>query len=191
MIDGEANDDDRERFEQLAATEPDLWRQLALRQQDQSMLVEQVAAATDTIERVELRRSWLMPSRLTWGLSLSGWAALIIVALSWGATTLVNQQLDAREHGPLIEEANTQLSPEQHLLYYRDAPYVVGDLEPEVLDVEPLSDGRVAVRFVRRFEEVAFLDPAGELPLDENGELTNDPLRLRQSEPDVSVFDQP
>jgi hypothetical protein len=191
MIDGEAGDTDRARFELLATAEPDLWRQLALRQQDQTLLTEEVATATDAIDQIELRRSWLMPGRLTWVLSLSGWAALIIVALSWGATALMNQQLSAREHGPTLEEASTLLSPEQHLLHYREAPYVVGDMEPEVLDVEPLSDGRVAVRFVRRFEEVAFLDPSRELPVDENGELTSDPLRLRQSEPQVRLFQRP
>jgi hypothetical protein len=189
IIDGEASETDRARFELLATAEPDLWRQLALRQQDQTLLAEQVASATDAVDHVELRRPWLMPGRLTWVLSLSGWAALITVALSWGATALMNQQLNSREHGPALEEASTLLSPEQHLLHYREAPYVVGDIEPEVLDVEPLSDGRVAVRFVRKFEEVAFLDPSRALPVDENGELTSDPLRLRQSEPRVDVFE--
>jgi hypothetical protein len=191
MIDGEASDTDRERFDLLSTAEPDLWRQLALRQQDQTLLAEQVATATDVVDRVALHRPWLMPGRLTWVLSLSGWAALIIVAFSWGATALMNQQLSAREHGPMLEEASAQLSPEQHLLYYRQAPYVVGDMEPEVLDVEPLSDGRVAVRFVRKFEEIAFLDPSRDLPVDENGELTTDPLRLRKSEPEVRVFERP
>ena len=62
------------------------------------------------------------------------------------------------------------VSPEEHYQSYLSAPYVLGDMNPEVLEVQEMSDGRVAVHFVRRIEEVAFLDPQGELPVDDSGE---------------------
>ena len=56
------------------------------------------------------------------------------------------------------------------------------DLQPVVVDTELLSDGRVAVHFIRRIEEVAFLDPSQELPVNEAGELVKDPATLRDLE---------
>ena len=79
------------------------------------------------------------------------------------------------------------LTPEQHYERYREAPYVLGEWQPLVLEVEPLSDGRVAVYFIRRIEEVALLDPK-DLPLDENGQLTRDIEKLREAEPKVGLF---
>ena len=69
----------------------------------------------------------------------------------------------------------------------RSAPYVLGEWQPSVLEVESLSDGRVVVRFLRRIEEVAFLDPSRALPVDANGELTADLGLLRSSEPHVGL----
>jgi hypothetical protein len=55
-------------------------------------------------------------------------------------------------------------------------------MEPEIVEVEPLSDDRVAIRFIRRIEEVAFLDPTRPLPVEPDGTLTRDPKRLRALE---------
>ena len=74
-----------------------------------------------------------------------------------------------------------------HYARYREAPYVIGEMQPVVMEVEPLSDGRIAVHFVRRIEEVALLDPTAQLPVDENGELTRDLTTLRESEPEVQM----
>ena len=46
LVDGEGTEEDRLRFDHLAASEPTLWRQLALRQQDMTLLAEQVRDAT-------------------------------------------------------------------------------------------------------------------------------------------------
>jgi hypothetical protein len=86
-----------------------------------------------------------------------------------------------------LTAAAASLSPEEHYARYRSAPYVLGEMPPEVLQVDEMTDGRVAVHFMRRIEEVAFLDPTQPLPVDENGELTRDPIRLRTSEPKLHL----
>ena len=190
IIDGEAGGDDRRRFEHLAASEPTLWRQLALRQQDTVLLAEQVERVTAGAVRTELRAPWLFPSRLGWTMALSGWAAVLIVALSWAMITLARQSTGGLEP-TIVYQPNglPQLTSEEHLERYLSAPYVLGPLSPVVTEAEELSDGRVALRFIRRIEEVAFLDPRAELPVDETGELTSDPARLRRSEPQVRPLD--
>ncbi len=169
LIDGEADDTDRRHFEDLASAEPSLWRQLALRQQDMAILTRQVRAQAAIADHIELETH----HRLIFPLAWVGWAALIIVALAWFTTTK-----SIPIEGNSVPVA---MSPEQHYVEYRQAPYVLGEQQPEILDVEELSDGRIAVRFIRRSEEVAFLDPEG-MPLDEHGNLTTDPLRLREIE---------
>ena len=186
MIDGEVSEIDRRRFDELAASEPDLWRRLALRQQDMALLADQVGEATVGALRTELPHRWLLPRRLSWPLALAGWAAVLIIALSWSLAALVDRDLSPTRAGS-IPVQNEHLTAEEHLQRYLDAPYVLGDLQPTVLEVEPLSDGRVAVHFVRRIEEVAFLDPDRQLPVDEDGGLTKDPIRLRESEPIVGL----
>ena len=183
LIDGEASTTDRLRFDDLAAGRPSLWRRLALRQEESVILTAAVAEATHAAARRELPRRWLVPNGVSWTLALSGWAAVIIVAVSWGVVALSNGDVN-----PTVIEAR-DISPEEHYRHYMSAPYVLGDMQPQVLEVEELSDGRVAVHFVRRIEEVAFLDPNRELPVDDSGELTSDPTRLRDSEPRVGMAD--
>jgi hypothetical protein len=188
IIDDEAGEADRRRFDELARSDPDLWRRVALRQQDLMLLAEQVGEATASAAETDLPHRWFLPRRLSWPLALAGWAAVIIIALSWSLSALVDRELAARNAAPMPVQ-NAPLTPEQHLQRYLEAPYVLADLQPEVLEVEQLSDGRVAVRFVRRIEEIAFLDPQLQLPVDEDGALTKDPVRLRESEPDVGLPD--
>jgi len=186
MIDGEVSEADRRRFDELAASDPDLWRRVALRQQDMALLADQVGEVTAGALRNDLPHRWLLPRRLSWPLALAGWAAVLIIALSWSLAALVDRDLSPTRAGP-IPVQNGHVTAEEHLQRYLDAPYVLGDLQPTVLEVEQLSDGRVAVRFVRRIEEIAFLDPQLQLPVDEDGELTTDPVRLRDSEPEVGL----
>jgi hypothetical protein len=188
IIDGEVTPADRARFEHLAASEPTFWRQLAQRQQDMVLLAEQVERDTAGAVDIELRNSWLFPRRLGWTMAFSGWAAVIIVGLTWAMITLAQQGVRGPE--PTIVNVpgpGMALTSEEHLDRYLRAPYVLGTLTPVVTEVEELSDGRVVVRFIRRIEEVAFLDPNAELPVDETGELTSDPAHLRRSEPRVGL----
>ncbi len=182
IIDSEAGDEDRARFEYLAASEPTLWRQLALRQQDTDLLAEKVCESVAAIERIDLPRRWLFPERLSWPLALAGWAAVFIISLSWSVVALVE-----REANPsATPQPAVFLTPEEHYEQYRAAPYVIGEMTPEVVDVQALSDGRLAIHLIRKTEEVALLDPT-ELPVDENGELTSNLTELRKSEPPVGL----
>ena len=174
IIDGEAAEEDRDRFNELSAMDPTLWRRMALRQQDMHALTDDVALATRAAVRVDVPRRWFAPGRLTWPLAMSGWAAMFILAATWWALL------------PQDDSATTPLSHEQAFSRYLSAPYVLGDLKPEVLEVEPMVDGRVALRFVRRIEEIAFVDEKT-LPLDSDGALTKDLGRLRASEPDIDL----
>ena len=185
LVDREAGPEEEARFSELAAVTPSLWRTLALQQRDAQALIEQVDRATWRASRTELPRRWLIPARLTWTMATSGWAAVLILALTWALATLVTSP---RQQPPIkAMQTGYVLTPEQHYERYREAPYVLGEWQPLVLEVEPLSDGRVAVYFIRRIEEVALLDPK-DLPLDENGQLTRDIEKLREAEPKVGLF---
>jgi len=186
MIDGEVSEEDRSRFDFLAASEPDLWRRLALRQQDMRLLAGQVDRTIAGAVHTELPRRWLLPGRLSWPIALAGWAAVVIIALSLALTALVERGMNPPTMAQ-VPVAHDRLTPEEHYARYLHAPYVLGDMQPVVLEVERLTDGRVAVHFVRRIEEVAFLDPDRQLPVDEDGQLTRDPALLRQSEPVVGL----
>lgn len=181
MVDGRASDAERTRFELLAGAQPELWRELAMAHQDEVLVARQferdggsAAAETDVHHR-----SAFGGARPTWMTAVTGWAAMILVAAAWLGTALVQEQRADQPGGTMV---TGMLSPEDHYAQYRNAPYVLSEMEPEIIDVEPLSDDRVAVRFVRRIEEVAFLDPNQPLPVEEDGSLTRDPKRLRSAE---------
>ena len=82
IIDREATTRDREQFEQMAAAETDLWRTLALRQLDMTMLSDRLIEHTDAADRIETR-PWRRAPRLNLPLALSGWAAVLAVGLWW------------------------------------------------------------------------------------------------------------
>jgi hypothetical protein len=179
LIDGEANEQDHEHFDRIAAAEPSLWRQLAERQRDAMRLTEAVETAVSTAASMPLPRFLVWPRRLSWPLAMSGWAALIIIGLTWGLASLVR----APEPG---QAPSATITPVDGYQQYVTAPFVLEELPPVVLEVEELSDGRIALEFVRRTLEVAFLDPEGELPINEFGELTTDIAQLRSVETAMS-----
>src|SRR5262245_66419291 len=79
LIDREANDDDRVRFEHLADGATDLWKTLALRQLDNATLSDRICAATEPAERVDVLFS--TPRRWRAGLAFSGCAAALLIGL--------------------------------------------------------------------------------------------------------------
>ena len=96
---------------------------------------------------------------------------MLCVALAWWATDAGSPA------APTPTPAVRTISWQDHFDGYLGADFVFGEMPPVVLDVETLSDGRLAVRFIRRIEEFGFLDPNAELPVDENGELDAEKLR--------------
>jgi hypothetical protein len=120
--------------------------------------------------------------RVPWWVSLSGWAAVIALAVAWGLT--------GERAGPINDAAGgfaaqpaAALSPEEHLRQYMQAPYVLNEMPPVLLNTEDLTDGRIAVSFLRRIIEVRYVDAPEDIPVGENGELTEVPTRLSKEPP--------
>jgi len=188
LIDEEDRGQDFEQFESLAAAEPTLWRTLALRQRQHARLASAVHDATSHCEGVPLpppspRGAALWISRFSPAIAWTGWAAVILLGQFWYLSGRSDDRRPAAG-GPGAQPA-ARLSPEEHLAEYRQAPYVVDEMQPMLLDVEELSDGRLAVLYLRRLQEVIFLNPSTDLPLNEEGEITLDPevLRSRSADP--------
>ncbi len=189
LMDGESTPEDRESFERSAAAEPSLWRSLAVRQQDMLDLRVGLERAIGSAIDVPLPRRRILPDRMTLPLVLSGWAAVIIISMAW-TLMAINGQSSLIGPGTLKVNVPTPTLAQSYNTYMHDAPYVIGELDPVVTDVEQLSDGRVAVNFIRRIEEVLLLDPDQALPVDENGVLLTDPEKLRQFEPQVRPLEE-
>ena len=175
LIDGEATDADRSRFQDLADADPALWRRLALRQSDMETLSVAVDGELQTAVQTPL------PVRAARGsaLAFSGWAAVLLLGAAWFLTTLLPSQ--GTSPNLAGEGINSRLTSVEHYEQYVQAPYVLGELAPVIVDVEELSDGRIAIQFIRRIEEVAFFDSVAEIPEDAEdvGELPRSPRLLR------------
>ena len=178
LVDQETGEAAFTQFEEKAEQEPALWRQLARQQWDAGRLAHaveyeieatgHVTSHAGTGARTGGASTWrsLLPA-------VSGWAAALIICLSWVS----------RDPDGTMRPETTVLHPVEqaveHYTKYLDAPFVLGDMTPEVVDTEVLTDGRIAVHFIRRIEEVTFLNPGQELPVDERGFLISDPRKLR------------
>jgi hypothetical protein len=187
MVDGEATDDDRRRFDRHAQAEPDLWRTLARRQEQMRRLTDEfedeVAAAVDVAPPAFIRT--ISPVR--WGIALSGWAAVIILAF---VLAVVIRQSPSASHrdgqltgSNLLPDAGVvtdDMSYEAHLQAYMQAPYVGDEMDPIVLQVDELGDGRLGIRVIRRIEEVLFIDDPAVLPVNEFGVLDVSPALIRE-----------
>lgn len=198
MIDGEEQAEDRRRFEALANTQPLLWRTLALRQQDMAALSAKVDKQLDALDRIELPHESSLTFRSPWLVAFLGWAAVIVIVSFWGLTALNDhgspplragnpgsQSIATNRVIPASSERGgsiSDVSPDALLQEYLRAPFVLGQMPPTLLDVTELSDGRKAVRILRRIEEVAYIPSDAALPVDENGNLTKPPEELRDAE---------
>jgi len=184
LIDGEDTTEDQRCFEAFADAEPRLWKRLAQHHLDRRTLVDEVARATVPARAVELPRRWFALPRLTLSMALYGWAAVLIMALSWSLVTLASQRPARTFSGdPAFDTRTLDLPPEELLARYLEAPWVIGEMQPVVLDVQEMSDGRIGINFMRRVEEVIIVSADDEGVLDENGDLTADPATLRAKAP--------
>jgi hypothetical protein len=183
LVDDAAGADDRARFETRAAGDPDLWRQLALAQRDMAALRTAYEHETAAAEQVELPGA-AVRRPFAW-LAFSGWAAAFLIGLFWLA--MHQASTTPGPSGRTVDERRpVPMTPEEHFASYLGAPYVLNQLQPVVVDVEEMHDGRLGVHFIRRIEEFALLDP-DTLPVDEYGELTSDLSELRRAEPKRSM----
>ncbi len=157
LVDGEATDDDRYRFERIAGMDHAMWRTLALRQLDMQALADRVASQTEIAERVEVGAA---PARSRIGIAVtfSGWAAAAAVALWWALAAGPSGPRPGGSVVPAIEPRRYELTPEQHLQEFLRASPSASELEPLLLDSERLEDGRYGYRILRRIEEYVISD---------------------------------
>lgn len=182
IVDGEATPRDCEAFEQLAASESEWWRTLAHRQLDTVMLSHQVARRTEPAQLVDVAARRRLPGAGLL-LSLSGWAAVLIVATWWAVAAGggPSPESDGRiERVAGGGAAARRLSPDEHYREYLAADWVLGELDPILLETEPLEDGRTRLRIIRRIEEYVDIRTPMQSVVDDMGKLTADPAELRR-----------
>jgi hypothetical protein len=207
MIDGEATAADHERFNSLAQRDPRLWRTLAMQQQDMLKLfvaVDRELLATEEVGLPGVGNSLSAVARepiadrrppeshrlnnLLRVAAYSGWAAVVVLGVFWWVSTWPGQgngyasprALPRAIPSMMGQGRGGPMSPEEHLREYLRSPFVLNELPPTLLGAEELSDGRQALRIVRRIEEVAFISADATLPIDDAGDLTESPEKLRQ-----------
>ncbi len=161
VVDCEATADDCARFERMADADGTMWDALARRQLEQAMLASRVAARiapADDVEAPARRRG----VRFGDVLGLSGWAAVIALLAWWAVAAGTGPRAPAPRVEP-VSEAIEPLTPAAHLRKYLEADFVLGELDPVMLEAEPLPGGRTRIRFIRRIEEHAEIDVPVEL----------------------------
>jgi len=185
LIDGEADDADMEHFPARALARPDLLRHLLAAQRDAARLSLACEEITGTAGITALRAP--ARGRVNWP-AWSGWAAAVIACavlaaprLSPPATPGTEPRSAALTETSAADEADQ--SPDHLLSRYLMASHVLGDLEPMLQTTTELPDGRLAVVYLRRIEEVAILDLARldpeRLPrVSDDGLLSADPQML-------------
>ena len=165
IVDGEIDDDGQRRFRAMADEKPALWRILAMRQNDMLQLSKQVEKETAGAENIELHRWRVLPHRLTWPLLVSGWAAMLIISLTWGVIALTGSgsQTDL-DHignpGSKFTRPQIELTAPEHLTQYQNlATWVINEFQSSLLDTHLLDDGSIEIFYMRRIEEKVTLEP--------------------------------
>jgi hypothetical protein len=183
IIDREATPGDCEAFERQASADPVLWRALAVRHLDMAMLSDRVAEHTAAAERVDVRDRRALRPPVNLLVTLSGWAAVLVLGF-WWAVVVVGDGDAGRAPAPVRSVAEPpaavgELTADEHYRRYLRADFVLGELDPVLLETEQLPDGRVRVRFVRRIEEYVTVDSPLSDVIDAKGRLKVDPAELR------------
>jgi len=194
LIDGEADASDRARFEALAARDGQLWRELAIRQQQAFTLSQGVDVAVTVASRIEIDESPAprgnakrrAASRIPPALAWTGWAAAVVFAAAWIITALFAMNAPSADEGQHAVPALGTSSPSashELLRRYLASPFVVGELDPIMLQYEEAGEGLIELRILRRIEEAYLLDADEPLPVDSDGRLLRDPEELLRRSP--------
>ena len=85
------------------------------------------------------------------------------------------------------EEHARELRAEELFQLYLKAPYVVGEYQPSLLDVQEIDGGRYMLRLIRRVGEVAVFNSADEVPVLADGQLVFDPSEFRRTQQNQPV----
>jgi len=178
IMDHEATGNDRRRFEQLADVDPDLWRRLAIDQIDMGLLAGRVREATAPADRVDVPPA---RGRRNLALVFSGWAAVLVLAGCWAFVAGMSDQMQRHRLDPAAASAPQQiLDPQDHLRLYLASEFVVGELDPILMETEPLEQGRHRIWFIRRIEEFVDIDTPLDAVIDPRGKFKGNPADLRQ-----------
>lgn len=190
IVDGEASEAERAEFERQADREPSLWRALAEHQQSAGLLQRGFNDALAAAKRVELPlhpgdgapqargEHARLRGRWPWMAAGLGWAAAVVLAVLWTVTGPANDESDAGLT-PVDLPPIDQLGYDRALHQYLDAPWVRGQMQPILLEVEPLPDGTKRVWIMRRIEEYVDVPADAQVPVNERNELTEEPAALR------------
>lgn len=176
IMDHEASSQEFDRFERLAGDAAPLWRTLALRQLDMGLLGDRVRQETDAAVRVEVAPA---AGRRNLAVTLSGWAAVLLLASWWAIIAGTGDGVAGRRAPPLETVASpaiqAPLTPDEHLRRYLAADFVTGELDPIVTETELLANGRYRVYFMRRIEAYTDIDAPPETVFDDPALLKIDP----------------
>ena len=199
IVDDEASLGDLRQFELIADRDPMLWKRLSLRQGDMLRLSANIDRQMHSFELMELpelhgensRTFSTLRTRLPVLSAAVGWAAVFIMAVIWGTTTLRDADRFDRQRALPAAQSPAEISADEHMREYLRAPWVMGEMPPSLLQVDELSDGRKALRILRRIEEVTFIDPEAEIPITDDGHLSKplSELRSAESAPELHLHD--
>ena len=118
--------------------------------------------------------------------TLSGWAAMFAVGLSWAIVAAGRREAEpvSSTVRPVAEPpaAVGDLTADEHYRLYLQADFVLGELDPILLETEELPDGRYRLRFIRRLEEYTVIDGSLSEVIDDDGDLAVDPAELRRND---------
>lgn len=189
VVDGAANAGDWTDLERAAGERPAVWRELALAQRDQALLVLAVGREVACAERIETPAlSTASPShRLrrfgVWG----GWAVAATLALAYVTPGVGGRGSPLNQAGlvPDLTVLKDKLSTDQAWEVYEAAgkreQRVLGELPERLLvDATPAPDGHgVQVIFIRQIKERVTLPQLLKESYDEMGRPTAAPVQVR------------
>ncbi len=78
------------------------------------------------------------------------------------------------------QAVDESLELQEYLKLYREAPWVVGELDLVMTSIEPRADGSNRIHYVRRIEEWVDIEGAPQTVLDQRQRLRRDPAELRE-----------
>lgn len=154
IIDGECAADELIEFVEGAGREPRLWHLLLARLHESNALARSLAEVLP--ETPAVRREASAPRRsLLRAAAWLGWPVAVFALVTASVRGLpVTGGTGSR---PAAGEDTPRAVRTDHLAAYLRSPWVMGELQPLLLETEELPDGRIVLRFVRRIEEVAIL----------------------------------
>lgn len=154
IIDGECAAAELIDFVEGADRDLRLWHLLLARLHESNALARSLAEVLP--EAPTIRREAAAPRRsLLRAAAWLGWPVALFALVTASVRGLpVTGGTGSR---PAAGEETRRAVRTDHLGAYLRSPWVMGELQPLLLETEELPDGRIALRFVRRIEEVAIL----------------------------------